>query len=66
MSTAKHLITTIRQIDGGSRELYAATNRAARQCAAALRRDPAMIDGIGPEVSAIIDVDSDGKRTRVR
>lgn len=60
----RYLITTIRQVDGGIRELYAATATAATAEREALRRDPAMIDAI--DWSEYVDVDRDGYRIRHR
>ena len=59
---SRYLITTVPQIDGGTRELYAATSADARAAREVIRRDPAMIDAIRP--SEYVDVSRDGTRTR--
>lgn len=60
----RHLITTIPQAGGGTRELYAATASAARSARRAIADDPTMIDAIRP--SEIVDITPDGRRERVR
>ena len=59
---ARHLITTIPQIDGGHRELYAATAKAAREAREQIRHDPAMVDHV--DVSERVEVSRDGRRIR--
>lgn len=63
---ARHLIATIPQVDGGIRELYAPTERAAIDAKEAIRRDSTMIDHLGSLVSEVVDIAKDGTRTRVR
>jgi hypothetical protein len=58
----RHLITTIRQIGGGVRELYAPSERSAREAREQIRRDPALLDCV--DVSEYVDVDADGSRRR--
>jgi hypothetical protein len=60
----RHLITTIPQVDGGLRHLYAETRREAERARAELRRDPATLECIGP--SEIVDEDAAGRRVLVR
>lgn len=60
---ARYLITTVPQADGGTRELYAATKRAASEAREELRNDPAMLDGLAC-VSEYVDVAADGTRLR--
>jgi len=52
-----YLALTVPQVDGGYRELRYYSARDAREARAEVRNDPAMIDGIGPDV--IIDVDKE-------
>ena len=59
---ARYLVTTIPQVDGGTRELYVYGARNARLARQQLRRDPASVEAIGPD--EIVDVDASGRRTR--
>lgn len=58
----RYLITRIPQIDGGTRELYAATARGAREAKEQLRNDPALVECL--DISEYVDVERDGSRTR--
>lgn len=60
----RYLIATIPQIGGELRELYASSEKSAREARKLLRDDPAMIDCL--DVSEIVDVSRDGTRRRIR
>jgi hypothetical protein len=55
---ARYLITTVPQVNGGSREIYARTAQDAREARETLRQDPAMLDHVN--VAEYVDVDRDG------
>ena len=57
----RYLITTVPQVDGGSRKLYARTRRECDEARVVLRDDPAAIECI--TVAEIEDVARDGSRT---
>ena len=54
MKKLRYLVATIPQIDGGTRKLYMHGRRRAAEAREEIRRNPAMIDGIGPD--EIVDV----------
>lgn len=58
----RYLITRVRQVDGGYRELYARTRADRDYARAEIARDPAMINSIG--VDEYVDAERDGTRTR--
>lgn len=59
-----HLITIIPQVDGGIRELYAATAREAREKRGMILDDHAMVEFCEP--AEWVDVAPDGTRTRYK
>ena len=60
--TGRVLITTIPQVGGGVRELYAATATDAAAAKALIRRDRSMIDHLEELVCGHIDIDGEGSR----
>lgn len=64
-AATEYLITTIRQIDGSTRRIYAANLEDAGKACRIIRDEPAMIDHLGALVSRIEDVPKRAKRIEI-